>query len=72
MPIYAEGIIWYLILLDAVIYNILCWTQGKWHDKATHWVSKYFPMKKVVGVWYLIMVLWLGSALLRMDILLFQ
>ncbi len=64
-----EGIIWYLFLLDSVTYNLLCWTHGKWHDKLTHWVSKYFPMNKLVGVLYLGLVLWVGAALLRLGAL---
>ena len=72
MPIYAEGILWYLVLLDCIIYNVLCWTKGKWHNKLTHWISQHFPLNKFMGLWYLILVLWLGYTLLRMEIILFQ
>ena len=72
MPIYAEGILWYLVLLDCIGYNILCWTKDKWHNKLTHWISEHFPLNKFMGLWYLIIVLWLGFALLRMEIILFQ
>ena len=72
MPFYAEGLLWYIILLDSIIYNILAWTHGKWHKKMTHWVSKYFPIDKGVGLLYIILVLWVGFALLRMQIILFK
>lgn len=70
MPLYAEGILWYIVLLDCIVYNIFAWTG--WRNRTTHWISQYFPINKWVGIWYLIMVLWLGYSLLRMDIILFQ
>ena len=72
MPIYAEGILWYLVLLDCIAYNVLCWNKNKWHNKLTHWISEHFPLNKFMGLWYLLLVLWLGFALLRMEIILFQ
>ena len=72
MPLYVEGLVWYLVLLDALIYNVLAWAKGRWHEKATHWISDYFPINKFIGLWYLIMVLWVGFALLRMQIILFR
>jgi len=71
MPYYIEGILWYLILLDSIVYNLLCWTKGKWHDKMTHWISAYFPFNKFVGLLYLIMTIWVGFALYRLQIILF-
>lgn len=68
MTIYAEGIIFYLILADCIAYNVLVWSKGKLHDKVNHWISDYFPLKKTIGVWYLIMVVWLGTALFRLQI----
>ena len=72
MTLYAEGILWYIIALDCLIYNILCWTAGKWYNRTTHWVSPYVPINKVLGVIYLLMVVWVGHALLRMNIILFR
>jgi len=72
MPIYMEGILWYLFLIDAIVYNILCWTKGKWHDRMTHWISDHFPFNKFVGLLYIFFVLWLGFALLRLQIILFR
>ncbi len=72
MPLYLEGVLWYLVLLDALIYNAFAWTQGKKHNKVTHWVSDYFVLNKFLGCVYLVLVLWLGFALWRMQILLFR
>lgn len=72
MNLYAEGILWYLILLDAIIFNVLCWTKGKLHQKVAHWASDYFPLNKFFAIVYLILVLWVGLALLRLQIILFM
>ncbi len=69
MTIYAEGIIWYVLLADCITYNILTWSKGKMHDRVNHWISDYFPLKKAIGLWYLVMMIWLGSALYRMQII---
>jgi len=67
MPTFTEGIIWYLILIDCIIYNCLSWLKGK--KKATHWVSEHLPLNKFMGIVYLLLVLWLGFALYRMKLL---
>ncbi|MBI2102802.1 hypothetical protein HYT55_03110 [Candidatus Woesearchaeota archaeon] len=72
MPLYGEGILWYILIVDSIGYNILCWTRGKWHKKTTHWLSSYIPMNKVMGLLYLFLLLWIGSALGRLDILSFK
>ena len=72
MPLYVEGMLWYLILLDCLVYNVIAWT-GLWRkEKMVHWISDYFPINKFVGIWYFIMVLWIGFALLRLDVILFK
>ena len=67
--IYGEGILWYLFLLDCLIYNVFVWSKGKWHDKTEHWMSSWFPLNKFFGLWYLILIFWLGFALYRMKLL---
>ena len=67
--LFTEGIVWYLFLADCIVYNVMCWSKGKWHKKLTHWLSGYFPLNKYFGVFYLILVLWLGYALYRMTLL---
>ncbi len=72
MPIYMEGLLWYLLLIDAIYYNIMAWSLGKWHERKTHWVSGYFPLDRFFGFVYFVLILWVGFALLRMDIILFR
>lgn len=71
MPIYMEGLLWYLLLLDSVIYAVLSWTQTK-HRFKTHWLSEHFPLNKLFGLVYLLLILWVGLALLRLEIILFK
>lgn len=70
MVLYIEGVIWYLVLLDAMIYNILSWKKTK--DTASHWISGYLPLNPFLGAVYLILVLWLGFTLWRLQIITFH
>ncbi len=72
MPLYAEGILWYMVVLDCLVYNLMAWTVGKWHNRTTHWISPYVPMNKVLGIIYFLLVVWVGDALLRLNIILFR
>jgi len=69
MATYIEGIIWYLFLVDCIVYNILVWTKGKLHNKISHWISQHFPLSRIFAIYYLIIILWLGYALYRMNLL---
>ena len=69
MELYGEGILWYLLLIDCVIYNFLSWSQGKLHKKVDHWLTNYFPLSKGVGLLYLFFVAWTGFLLYRMQII---
>ncbi|MBI4980872.1 hypothetical protein HZC30_04935 [Candidatus Woesearchaeota archaeon] len=71
MAIYLEGLLWYLFLLDCLVYNIMCWSKGKWHHQETHWLSDYFPLHRFWGLFYLFLVLWTGFALYRMQLIVF-
>jgi len=68
MATYMEGILWYLVLLDCIIYNVMAWTYKK-HKKQYHWISKWFPLNRFMGFYYLVLVLWTGFTLYRMKIL---
>jgi len=64
-----EAIIWYLILLDSVIANIISFWGVKWYKKNYKKLYRYFPITKGWSLLYLILVLWVGYALLRLGIL---
>ena len=62
-----EEILWYLVFIDSVFTNLIIWFLPKWYEKKFKNVSKYFPAGKGSSLWYLILVLWIGYALLRLD-----
>ena len=64
-----EQIIYYLILLDSVIANIVAWFFPKLYKKNYKGFYKHFPTTKGWCLWYLILVLWVGYALIRLGIL---
>lgn len=42
-------------------------TKDKWHNRLTHWIASWFPLNWAVGILYLGLVLWVGSALFRLG-----
>ncbi|HIG93830.1 MAG TPA: hypothetical protein VJI32_04360 [Candidatus Nanoarchaeia archaeon] len=66
MEFYLEGLLWYLLAIDCLIYNIMNWRKGE-----THWISDYFPLSRVFGFLYALLTLWLGFALYRMQLIVF-
>ena len=71
MQFYVEGIWWYVILVDALLYTFLAWSKGRLHTQTTHWLSPYFPLEKSVSIIYLVLVLWVGFALYRLQLIIF-
>ncbi len=69
MVLNVEAIIWYLVLLDSLVCNGIAWFDGKWYTKRFPGVSKLFPITKAFAVFYLVLVLWIGFALFRMQII---
>ena len=69
MEFRIEEILWYLIFIDSVFANLIIWLFPKWYKKKFKNVSKYFPASKGWSLWYLILVLWIGYALLRLNYL---
>ncbi len=70
MAIGIEGIIWYLFLIDSIGAVITSFCCAKWYKKNMHkGIVKHFPATKGWCLVYLILVLWVGSALLRLGIL---
>ena len=67
MEFTLEEILWYLVFIDSVFTNVIIWFLPKWYEKKFKNVSKYFPAGKGWSLWYLILVLWIGYALLRLG-----
>ena len=64
-----EAIIYYLILLDSIGANIMIWCCSKWYKKNYKGLIKHFPASKGWATTYLILVLWIGWLLLRLEVL---
>jgi len=64
-----EQIIYYLILLDSIGAVILSWCCQKWYKKNYKGIYKHFPATKGWCLAYFILVLWVGSALMRLGII---
>jgi len=71
MNFYTEGILWYLFLIDTIMYLIMSWTMGKKHNQQHHWLSAYFPLNRFFSLFYLFLVLWTGHTLYRMQLIVF-
>lgn len=69
MVLGVEGIIWYLILIDAIGANIVIWFFSSWYKKKFKWLTKHFPASKWLATGYLILVLWVGYGLNRLGML---
>ena len=64
-----EMILYYLILIDAIGANITAWTGlGEAVFKRVGVFSKYFPITRGWTTYYLILVLWIGYALVRLGV----
>ncbi|NQV91231.1 hypothetical protein HQ489_02045 [Candidatus Woesearchaeota archaeon] len=64
-----EAILFYGVLIDMISYNLVAWFDGTWYKKKFSFFARYFPVAKGLGLYYLLIVLWLGFALWRMNVL---
>lgn len=69
MALTLEGIILYLFFIDAIVANLMSWINPKWYKTNLRIFSRYFPPAKGWTAIYLIMVLWVGHTLYRMNVL---
>jgi hypothetical protein len=61
-----EQILYYLVLLDVLIYAGLTITQT-WHKRKTHHFWKNIPLSPILAGYLVILVIWLGFALNRLG-----
>lgn len=64
-------VIFYVLLLDALVANALAWFSQDWYIKHFRVFSRLFPMAKGWTTYYLILVLFIGFILYQTDILIF-
>ncbi len=67
-----ETIIYFLVLIDAIAANVASWSGlGETAFKNLGVFTKYFPITRGWTTYYLVLVLWVGSALVRLDVVVF-
>ncbi|MCA9366989.1 hypothetical protein KC887_01845 [Candidatus Kaiserbacteria bacterium] len=60
-----ESIFFYLLLIDSVSANILVWFGPDWYAKHFRVITRIFPPAKGWALYYLILVLWIGTFIYR-------
>jgi hypothetical protein len=63
-----EKIIWYLVVLDCLVYLGLT-LSASYHSKKSHHFWKGIPLHWTLAFGYVFLVAWLGYALYRMGVL---
>ena len=53
-------IVFWLLLLDAVVYNLIAWLGRAWYYEHFHSLSRYLPVTRAWGAAYMALVLWIG------------
>ena len=60
-----EGVIFYLLLLDSASANCVSLWGQKWYFRHFRIISRWFPPAQGWVVYYLVLVLWIGSLVYR-------
>ena len=72
MTLGIEGIIFYVVLIDSVMANIMVWFSPKllnWYKSYWSKFAKEFPPAKGWCVYYFVLVVWIGYGLNRLGII---
>ena len=64
-----DVIIFFVLLVDSAIANGIAWVGRRWYMEHFQIMSRYVPLTRAWAAWYLVLVLWAGSILLRMGVL---
>lgn len=62
-----EAIIFYLLVIDSVSCNLIVVFGPDWYAKHFRIFSRWFPPAEGWALYYLILVLWIGTLLLRLG-----
>jgi len=60
-----EAIIFYLLFVDAISANIVVLLGSQWYVQHFRTISRWFPPAEGWALYYLTLVLWVGSLLYR-------
>ena len=66
-----ETLMFYFLVVDCIVYAVLTFTHGPLHKKAEKalFFGKTIPFSPLMSIAYILLVLWLGSALFRLGVL---
>ncbi len=62
---WMEAVAWWLLCADCFGYNLVAWAGKNWYESTFGKLARIFPVTKPFGMLYLVLLAWLGSALLR-------
>jgi hypothetical protein len=60
-----ESIVFYILLIDAIAANVLALFGADWYAQNFGGLSRWFPLAQGWALYYLALVLWVGSLLYR-------
>ena len=69
MTLSIEAIIFYLLLIDSLSCNFIVLFGKRWYVQHFRIFSRWFPPAEGWALYYLALVLWVGSLLFRMGML---
>jgi phosphotransferase system glucose/maltose/N-acetylglucosamine-specific IIC component len=69
MSFNIEATIWYAVLLDSIGANIVAWFCADWYRGNLEAIYKHFPATRGWCFVYLMLVLWVGCVLYRLEVL---
>ena len=64
-----EAIIFYLLVIDSVSCNLIVLFGPDWYAKHFRIFSRWFPPAEGWALYYLALVLWIGTLLLRLNLI---
>ncbi len=62
-----EVIVFYLLLIDSISCVLIVFFGEQWYTKHFRIFSRLFPPAKGWALYYLVLVLWVGSLLFRIN-----
>ena len=69
MELPIEVIVFWLLLLDSLVANLIAYLGPKWYAKHFQFMSRLFPLTKAWAGAYLALVVWIGFILYRAGLL---
>ncbi|MCB9808841.1 hypothetical protein H6776_00385 [Candidatus Nomurabacteria bacterium] len=60
-----DSIVFFVLLADSLVANIIAWFGSRWYLDHFQIMSRWLPLTKAWSLGYFLIVLWVGSILLR-------